>query len=180
MKENVNVPKYKDFENCDPTTPIVSPFLYLALTNLVDVARHTKTIPWKVCTHPPIWFIIFRVWINNVTMTSNTKVLGYNNFSSIFMTLLLFKGRIMYYIRWTLRMAKIRRVYGRFDHVTTRFKSPYISKNGILFVIFPFDTNLNFSWRQIRLSILGCLGDVDNTSLSKWLYEKSKLLDTYY
>ena len=43
MKENVNVPKYKDFENCDPTTPIVSPFLYLALTNLVDVARHTKT-----------------------------------------------------------------------------------------------------------------------------------------
>ena len=34
------------------------------------------------------------------------------------------------------------------------------------------DTNLNCSRRQIRLSILGCLGYLDNASLSKWLYEK--------
>ena len=64
-------------------------------------------------------------------------------------------------------------LYGRFDHVTTRFISPYTSKNSILFVIFPFETNLNFLGRQIRLSILGCLGDLDNASLSKWRYEKS-------
>ena len=35
---------------------------------------------------------------------------------------------------------------------------------------FPFETNLNFSRRLIRLSILGCLGDPDNAS--KWLHEK--------
>ena len=63
-------------------------------------------------------------------------------------------------------------LYGRFDHVTIRFISSYTSRNGILFVMFPFDTNLTFSRRQIRFSILGCLGDLDNTSLSKWLYEK--------
>ena len=54
----------------------------------------------------------------------------------------------------------------------TRFISPYTSKNGILFVIFSFEANLNFSRRQIRLSILGCLGDLDNASLSKWRYKK--------
>ena len=36
----------------------------------------------------------------------------------------------------------------------------YTSKIGILFVIFPFEANLNFSRRQMRLSILGCLGDL--------------------
>ena len=39
---------------------------------------------------------------------------------------------------------------------------------------FPFETNLNFSRRLIRLSILGCLGDPDNAS--KWLHEKSYLI----
>ena len=52
------------------------------------------------------------------------------------------------------------------------FRYPYTSKNGILFVIFPFETNLNFSRHQIRLSILSCLGDLDNASLSKWRHEK--------
>ena len=64
-------------------------------------------------------------------------------------------------------------LYGRFDHVTTRFKSPYTFKNGILIVILPFETNLNFSRRQKRLSILGCLGDLNNASLSKWRYKKN-------
>ena len=58
-------------------------------------------------------------------------------------------------------------LYGRFDHVTTRFISLYTSKNGIAFVIFLFKDNLDFSRRQIRLSILGCLGDLDNASISK-------------
>ena len=39
------------------------------------------------------------------------------------------------------------------------------NQNYIFFVIFPFETNLNFSRRQIRLIILGCLGDIDNPSL---------------
>ena len=65
----------------------------------------------------------------------------------------------------------------RFDHVTTRFISPYTSKNGILFVIFPFETNLNFSRRQIWLSILGCLGDLDNASLS---IESTKKSSPYF
>ena len=67
-------------------------------------------------------------------------------------------------------------LYGRFDHVTTRFISPYTFKNGILIVILPFETNLNFSRRQKRLSILGnapWLGDLNNASLSKWRYKKS-------
>ena len=32
----------------------------------------------------------------------------------------------------------------RFNHVTTRFTSPYTYKNGILFAIFQFETNLTF------------------------------------
>ena len=55
--------------------------------------------------------------------------------------------------------------------------SPYTSKNGcvyLIFLLFPFEANLNFSRsrHQIRLSILACLGDLDNASLSKWRYKK--------
>ena len=52
-------------------------------------------------------------------------------------------------------------------HMTKSQKARKISKNGILFVIFPFETNLNFSR---SLSILGCLqvGDLDKASFSKW------------
>ena len=63
-----------------------------------------------------------------------------------------------------------------FDHVTIRFISPYTSKNGILFVIFSFEIYYNFSKMQKMLSILGCLGDLDNVLLSKWRYKKVHLI----
>ena len=52
-------------------------------------------------------------------------------------------------------------------------------KNGILFVIFPFETNFNFLRRQIRLSIIGCLGDLNNASLSEWRHKKVHLIFNY-
>ena len=65
------------------------------------------------------------------------------------------------------------------DQIPTRFISPYTPINGILFVIFPFETNFNFLRRQIRLSILGCLGDLNNASLSNWRHKKVHLIFNY-
>ena len=39
--------------------------------------------------------------------------------------------------------------------------------------LFRYISILNFSRRHIRLSILGCLGDLDNATLSKWRYRKN-------
>ena len=72
-----------------------------------------------------------------------------------------------------IQFQNAQEIYGRFDYVTTRFLSPQRSKSGILFVIFLLETNLNFSRRLIRFSILGC--DLDNASLAKWRHEKRSL-----
>ena len=66
------------------------------------------------------------------------------------------------------------------NRLTTRFIASDISKNGILFVILPFETNLNFSGCQIQISLLGCLSDLVNASLSKCRHEKEVHLISNY
>ena len=72
-------------------------------------------------------------------------------------------------VTWSNRKA----LWFLWDLITwpTKFISPYTPKNGILFVTIPFEPNLIFSRRQIRLSMLDCIGDLDNASLSKWRYK---------
>ena len=67
-------------------------------------------------------------------------------------------------------------MYGDINLVGHLIISHKARRFGILSVIFSFETNLNFSRRQIRPSIFSLDVELDNSSISKWRYKKAHLI----